>query len=361
MDVLKRYVSKQSETSASSQQMFKRRSTSELLNTSKNTAHRSSDDMLSNRFKASKTRSMSFTTVLDADKGIRTIVADNDLVMPEFNIKQLDSALQTAFVVLSSCDTFLGHLPNKLKETLVCQAHEASSLLPSDQLDSASENGNHMQGVVGSAQSLIDRLYTQKPTTSVEKPHMASRASLLSTRELQLAVKNGATFVKSSSASDVTDSCSTVTSEPSSPITPSFNDTVFVIDQGVESRFDQLEPLEKHVVDVATFPFTNAYTNPRIHPSHHKKDDSWVFSKRATGIGLADQVHSVLGDAIKQADFELRWEQTGDWEESDDEDAQNMTEQDIRDYEYERQMAMQRNPIQRHLSANTLNYLGGAS
>lgn len=303
---------------------------------------------------------MSFTTVLDADKSIRTIVADNDPVMPDFNIKQLDSALQTAFVLLSSCDTFLGHLPNKLKEKLVCQAHEASSLLPSDQLNNASESGNHVQGGVGSAQSLIDRLYTQNSTALVEKPHMVKRVSLSSTRELQLAVKNGATFVKPSSASDVTDSCSTVTSEPSSPITPSFNDTVFVIDQGTDPRFDHLESLEKHVVDVATFPFTNAYTSPRIHPSQHKKDNSWVFSQRATGIGLADQVHSVLGDAIKQADFELRWEQTGDWEESDDECAQSMTEQDIRDYEYERQMAMQRNPIQRHLSATTLDYLSGA-
>jgi hypothetical protein len=293
---------------------------------------------------------MSFATVLDSDKAIRTIVADDDAVPSEFNIKQLDSALETAFVLLSSCDTFLGHLPNTLKETLVCQAHEATQW-PYGQVDNASENGNNMQGV-GSAQSLIDRLYTQTWTRSVEKAHVVSRASLSSTKELQMAVKNGATLVKPSNASDVTDSCSTVTSEPSSPITPTFNDTVFVIDQGLDPRLDHLEPLEKCGVDAATFPFTNAYI-PHLHASQHKKDDSEVFSRRATGIGLANQVHSVLGDAIKQADFELRWEQTGDWE-SDDEEDQSMTEQDMRDYEFERQMAMQRNPIQRHLSAANL-------
>ncbi|KAM3578278.1 hypothetical protein VKS41_009284 [Umbelopsis sp. WA50703] len=133
--------------------MFKRRSTSELLNTSRDTSDVVSDELLSYRCQNAKTRRMSFATVLDSDKAIRTIVADDDAVPSEFNIKQLDSALETAFVLLSSCDTFLGHLPNTLKETLVCQAHEATQW-PYGQVDNASENGNNMQGV-GSAQSLI--------------------------------------------------------------------------------------------------------------------------------------------------------------------------------------------------------------
>ncbi|KAG2178425.1 hypothetical protein INT44_001577 [Umbelopsis vinacea] len=321
----------------------------------------SQDGLVSFRYQPIKQRPRSFTvsSVLTSENSSipYTIVEQDELTPPSiaFDMKQLDKALQTAFVLLSSCDNTLGHLPDKLKQSIVQKAQEDSTVMSNHV---KSQRGNsHAQLGLGSAQSIIHRLYSNSPAFEDQQSAENVTQYSLSTGDLQQAIKNGATQVQThdkrySSASDVTDSSeSSVSSEPLTPRTPYFN-TTFAVDTLPDSSHitNQGNPMNKP--DEWALPFTKAYTSskpPSLTRSRSSQGDSDVFTKRSTGLGLADLVHSVLGDAIKQADIELRWDESGEWE-SEDEEEPMMTEQEIQDYELERSLAMRKNPINRYLS-----------
>ncbi|KAI8578631.1 hypothetical protein K450DRAFT_245791 [Umbelopsis ramanniana AG] len=329
----------------------------------------SEDGLVSFRYQPIKQRPRSFTVsslITSENSSVPyTIVEQDELTPPciEFDMKQLDKALQTAFVLLSSCDRTLGHLPDKLKQSIVQKAQEDSTVM-SNHVKSQRGNGKAQLGI-GSAQSIIHRLYSNSPAVEDQTSAEGDATHSLSTGDLQQAIKNGATQVQTydkrlSSGSDVTDSsesCSSVTSEPSTPRTPYYNHAFSIaVESGSlldSSRIiHQGSPTSKDKLDVWALPFTKAYTSskpPSLTRSRSSQADSDVFTKRSTGLGLADLVHSVLGDAIKQADIELRWDESGDWE-SEDEEEPAMTEQEIRDYELERSLAMRKNPINRYLS-----------
>lgn len=316
-------------------------------------------------------RSLTLSALIDSDgsSSVPYTIIQNDKAEPlvEFSIKQLDSALHTAFVLLSSCDKTLGHLPNKLKQSMVQKAQEDSKVMSNHVNDhSVAESGNaQSRNSIGSADSIIHRFYSRTHTTTPTSSasHVTNyTAHSLSTWDLQQAVKKGATQVQtldkrySSDMTDSSESCSTVTSEPSSPTTPNHiisfpitNEDLFV----TSPMFQPMEPVTKDMMDL---PFTKSHTitttsSQQRSTARSSQGESCVFSKRATGLGLANQVHSVLGDAIKQADIELHWDEYGEWE-SDEESEPTMTEEEMRDYEFERNMAMRRNPIQRHMSEN---------
>jgi hypothetical protein len=331
----------------------------------------SEDGLVSFRYQPIKQRPRSFTvsSVLTSENSSipYTIVEQDELTPPsiEFDMKQLNNALQTAFVLLSSCDSTLGHLPDKLKQSIVQKAQEDSTVM-SNHVKSQRGNGKAQHGI-GTAQSIIHRLYSNSPAVEGSRNAESDARHSLSTGDLQKAIKNGATQVQThdkrlSSGSDLTDSsesCSSVTSEPSTPRTPNFNIAFTIAGEGEHNGLLGTRPIlnegnltSKDKLDLWALPFTKAYTSsqpPSLTRSRSSQADSDVFTKRSTGLGLADLVHSVLGDAIKQADIELRWDESGDWE-SEDEEEPAMTEQEIRDYELERSLAMRKNPINRYLS-----------
>lgn len=335
----------------------------------------SEDGFVSFRYQPSKQRPRSFTvsSILTSDGSSipYTIVEQDELTPPsiEFDMKQLDKALQTAFGLLSSCDSTLGHLPDKLKQSIVQKAQEDSTVM-SNHVKSQRGNGKAQLGI-GTAQSIIHRLYLNSPVVDDQRNAEGSSRHSLSTGDLQQAIKNGATQVQTqdkrlSSGSDVTDSSesgSSVTSEPTTPRTPNYN-IVFAIagDSGYSGTppiIDQGTLTSKDKLDLWKLPFTKAYTSsqpPSLTRSRSSQTESDVFTRRSTGLALADLVHSVLGDAIKQADMELRWDESGDWE-SEDEEEPAMTEQEIRDYELERSLAMRQNPINRYLSGEAITAL----
>ncbi|GAB5590004.1 hypothetical protein Unana1_04904 [Umbelopsis nana] len=343
-----------------------------------NSAQLQEPSLLSYRYQPIKQRRQSTTvsTLISSDGSSSvpyTIIRQEKQAPPivEFNMKELDSVLDTAFVLLSSCDKTLGHLPQRLKQTLVQKAQEDSKMM-SNHVDNVAESGNaRPRESIGSAQSLVHRIYSHTHSVQLSVSHVTNYSHSLSTWDLQQAVKNGATQVQTvdkrlSSATELTDSSdssySTVNSEPSSPIIPNHSMSFTIANESSGHHFltsspvfQSMETTVKDVMDVSVLPlpFTKARTTtisqaPSSARSKSSQDESWIYSKRTTGLGLANQVHSVLGDAIKQADFELRWDESGDWE-SDDDNELTMTEEEMRAYEFERSMAMRRNPIQRHL------------
>ncbi|KAH8551761.1 hypothetical protein BGW37DRAFT_492237 [Umbelopsis sp. PMI_123] len=331
----------------------------------------SEDGLLSYRYQPIKQRRRSFTvsTIPSSESSSvpYTIVEQKELTPPSiaFDMKQLDKALQTAYVLLSSCDSSSGHLPEKLKQSIVQKAQQDSRRM-SDHVRSQSGKDESQPGI-GTAQSVVHRLYSRSLVLDKTKTNSKSRYSL-STGDLQQAIRNGATQVQTydkrlSNGSDMTDSsesCSSVTSEPSSPRTPNYNAMFVIVEEGDHGSILRASPgikslddaINKDKIDVWDFPFTKAYTSSQLQPgtrARSSQEDSYDFTKRPTSYGLAELVHSVLGDAIKQADKELSWDESGNWE-SDDDEEPAMTEQEIRDYERERSLAMRRNPLNRYLS-----------